>query len=70
MSTVRVSPKYQIVIPKPVREAMGIKPGQELSLIRVGRTVQIMPVRSLKELTGVLKGVRTERLREKKDRDL
>ena len=70
VSTVRVSPKFQIVIPKQAREAMRLKPGQELSVIRVGRTLHLVPVRPLKDLRGILKGIDSRTLREKKDRAL
>ena len=70
MSTVTVSSKYQIVIPQDIRDALKIKPGQKLSLIRVGNVVHLVPSRPIEELRGFLKGVPTERFREKKDREL
>lgn len=70
MSTVTVSSKYQIVIPQEIRSALSIGPGQKISLIRVGDTVHLVPVRPIAELRGFLKGMTTEGLRDKKDREL
>ena len=70
MSTVTVSSKYQIVIPQEIRAALKIKPGQKLSLLRVGNVVHLVPSRPISELRGFLKGMSTEGFREKKDRQL
>ncbi len=47
-----VSPKYQIAIPKEVRESIHIKAGQKLDLMIVGDTIRLVPVRSIKEMFG------------------
>jgi AbrB family looped-hinge helix DNA binding protein len=70
MSTVTVSSKYQIVIPQEIREALEIKPGQKLAMIRVGKTVQLVPVRPIEEYRGIARGMPTTGFREKKDREL
>ena len=57
MNTVKVSPKYQVVIPKEVREAMDIKPGQEVAILRYGGRIEIIPMSPVKEMRGVLQGV-------------
>jgi AbrB family looped-hinge helix DNA binding protein len=59
METVTVSPKYQIVIPRSMREAMGIKPGQKIRLIRYNNVVHLIPVRPIEEARGFLKGIDT-----------
>jgi len=64
----RVSPKYQVVIPKEVRESIGLKVGQELQVVAKGGTITLVPERSLASLRGFAKGVKTDNLREKKDR--
>jgi AbrB family looped-hinge helix DNA binding protein len=64
----RVSPKYQVVIPKEVRESMGLEVGQELQVVAKGGTITLVPERPLRELRGFAKGARTNNLREKKDR--
>src|SRR3989338_7739875 len=68
MSQVLVSTKYQIVIPKDVREQMHIKTGQKMSCIAIGGIIHLVPVRPISELRGMAKGISIEGLREKKDR--
>ena len=60
MATVTVSPKYQVVIPKELRERLKLKPGQELvAFERNGALYFVLP-RSLKEMRGMAKGIRWE----------
>ena len=68
MSQTTVSSKYQVVIPKEIRERMQIKPGQKLSVIAKGGVIYLVPVRGLGELRGIAKGADTSNLREKVDR--
>jgi AbrB family looped-hinge helix DNA binding protein len=65
MARTRVSPKYQIVIPKEVRESMDLKVGQELQIVAKGGTITLVPERPLSSLRGFAKGIRTENIREK-----
>ena len=60
MTTVTVSPKFQVVIPKEVREALGIKAGEKLDAIPYRGHVALVPVRSIKSARGFLKGIDTE----------
>lgn len=60
MTTVTVSPKYQVVIPKEVREALGIKVGEQLDAIPYRGHVALVPVRSIKSARGFLKGIDTD----------
>ena len=60
MTTVTVSPKYQVVIPKEVREALGIKVGERLDAIPYRGHLALVPVRSLKSARGFLKGIDTD----------
>jgi len=64
MQTVTVSPKYQIVIPKTVREALHLRPGQKMQVIEYAGRVELIPERDIKELRGFLKGINTEFKRE------
>lgn len=64
MQTVTVSPKYQIVIPKTVREALHLRPGQKMQVIEYAGRVELIPERDIKELRGFLKGINTEFTRE------
>lgn len=59
MDTVTLSPKFQVVIPRAVREALGLKPGEKLRVLRHGRRVELIPVRKLRDLRGSLKGLDT-----------
>jgi len=68
MNTVTVSPKFQVVIPKSVRELAGIQPGQKLEVFRVGGIIDMAPVKDIKKLRGSLPGLRTEVDREERDR--
>ena len=68
MARTRVSPKFQVVIPKEVREGMDLRVGQELQVVSKGGVITLVPERSLSALRGFTKGIRTDKLREKKDR--
>jgi len=68
MARTKVSPKFQVVIPKEVRERMGLQVGQELQVVAKGGMITLVPERSLASLRGFAKGIRTDQLREKKDR--
>ena len=57
MNTVKVSPKYQVVIPKEVRESMGIKPGQEVAVLRYRGRIELIPMTPVREMRGFLRGV-------------
>ena len=69
MTTVTVSPKFQIVIPKEVRTSMHIKAGNKVVMVPFGNVIYLVPMRSLKDLRGKLKGVNTKIIREP-DREL
>ncbi|MBN1115548.1 MAG: AbrB/MazE/SpoVT family DNA-binding domain-containing protein [Oligoflexia bacterium] len=69
MCAVKVSSKYQVVLPEPVRTVLGIKPGEKVEVITKGRIAYIVPVPGLKELQDQLEGrLDNKKLREKKDR--
>ena len=69
MNQVTVSPKYQIVIPRKIRESMKIRPGQKLIMVAEERSIRLMPERSMKELRALLRGIPGEFEREP-DREL
>jgi AbrB family looped-hinge helix DNA binding protein len=60
MQTVTVSPKYQVVIPKSVREALQLRPGQKMQVIEYNGRIEFIPERDISELRGFLKGINTE----------
>ncbi len=64
MQTVIVSPKYQVVIPKTVREALKLHPGQKMQIVEYAGRIELIPERDIKELRGFLKGINTEFKRE------
>jgi len=57
METVKVSPKFQVVIPKRVREQLQLKPGQELIVYVFDGSIRFSKPRSIKDLRGIAKGV-------------
>lgn len=59
MSTVTVSPKYQVVIPKTIRESLRLNPGQKIQVLEYGDRIELIPERSLKEMRGFLQGIDT-----------
>ena len=65
MVTVTVSPKFQVVIPKEVREKLGIRPGQQLQILQFPDRIEFVPVQDIKNMRGFLKGVKTDVRREK-----
>ena len=65
MTTVTVSPKFQVVIPRDVREALGISAGQKIQVIALGDRIEFVPVRPAKELRGFTRGIDTSVRREK-----
>lgn len=67
MSRTKVSPKYQVVIPKDVRERAKIRVGQEFQVITKGGTVTLVPDRPISAMRGFVRGIKTTGFREKKD---
>jgi AbrB family looped-hinge helix DNA binding protein len=68
MAKTRVSPKYQVVIPKEIRDGLSLKPGQDLQVIRKGNVIMLVPDRPISAYRGVLRGLAATGFREKKDR--
>jgi AbrB family looped-hinge helix DNA binding protein len=63
-----ISPKFQIVIPKEIRERLDLRPGQQVALIEREGHITIVPQRPISELRGLLKGADTTGYRDKTDR--
>ena len=59
MLTVTVSPKFQIVIPKEVRDSLGVKPGERFEVIQHEGRIEYIPVIPMKKARGFLKGMDT-----------
>jgi AbrB family looped-hinge helix DNA binding protein len=66
MTSVTVSPKYQVVIPKSVRESMGIVSGQKIQILTYQNRIELIPIQPMKKMRGFLKGIKTG---VKRDRD-
>lgn len=65
MTAVTVSPKFQVVIPKDVRESMGITSGQKVQMLTFRNRIELIPIKPIKQMKGFLKGVNTNIKREK-----
>ena len=59
METVTVSPKFQVVIPRALRESLRIRPGQKVQMILYKNRIELIPLQSLKKARGFLKGIDT-----------
>jgi len=59
MEMVIVSPKFQIVIPRAIRESLSIRPGQKVQVIRYGNRIELIPLRPIQEMRGFLRGIDT-----------
>ena len=55
MMAVTVSPKYQVVIPKDVRESMGIYSGQKVQVLDYRNRIELIPIKPMKKMRGFLK---------------
>ena len=65
MTAVTVSPKYQVVIPKEVRESLGIYPGQKIQVLTYQNRIELIPIKPMKKMRGFLKGINTKVTRDK-----
>ena len=65
MTTVTVSPKYQVVIPQDAREALGIRPGQKIEVIAYEGRIEFVPVTKPRKMRGFLRGIDTSVPRDK-----
>ena len=68
MNAVTVSPKYQVVIPRSVRDQMHIRPGEKLQVISFDDRIELVRAHPIKKMRGFLKGLDGSFQREKKDR--
>jgi AbrB family looped-hinge helix DNA binding protein len=68
METATLSTKYQLVIPRRLRERLGLEPGMKLTVLDKGGILMLVPERPLRARRGIARGTRPRGLREKKDR--
>jgi AbrB family looped-hinge helix DNA binding protein len=59
MNTLTISPKYQRVIPKAIRELLGLKPGQKVQAIAYNNRIELIPVRPIRRMRGFVRGMDT-----------
>ncbi len=65
VDTIIISPKYQVVIPKSIRERLKLRPGQKVQAIVYDNRIELVPVKPVRQLKGFLKGIDTTVPREK-----
>jgi len=65
MITVTVSPKFQVVIPREIRNQLQLKPGQKIQILNYGERIEFLPIKDIKQLKGFLRGIDTSVEREK-----
>jgi AbrB family looped-hinge helix DNA binding protein len=65
MQTVTVSPKFQVVIPRAIRESLGLQPGQKIQAILYENRIELIPLKSIQATRGFLKGIDTSIERER-----
>lgn len=65
MKSVTISPKYQVVIPREVRESMEIKPGSKVQVLLYENRIELIPIKNLRRMRGFLKGIDTTVERER-----
>ncbi len=68
MIAATLSSKFQISVPKAIRDAMQLKAGQRLAFLRVGNSLRLVPVRDLDTLFGIAKGAGTDDIRDRSTR--
>jgi AbrB family looped-hinge helix DNA binding protein len=68
MNFVTVSPKFQVVIPQKVREMLGVKAGQKMTVLAYDNRIVLIPTRPIQEARGSLKGMDTSVERDEADR--
>jgi AbrB family looped-hinge helix DNA binding protein len=64
VETVTISPKFQVVIPRSVRERLNLKPGQQVQVSPYENRIELIPVRPARELRGSLRGMPTNLVRD------
>jgi len=70
MNTVTISSKYQVVIPRTIREQFNLKPGQKLLFIAYNNTLRVVIVPPIEDAEGIFEGIDTDPQRDKVDREL
>jgi len=64
METVTLSPKFQVVIPKGIRERLKLRAGQKIQAIVYEDRIELVPLRPIRKMRGFLQGISTDVPRE------
>ncbi len=64
-----ISPKYQIVIPREIREKFNLKPGQKVMFIPYQKSIRLVIVPSIEDARGMLEGMNIDNIREEEDEE-
>ena len=64
MQTVTVSPKFQVVIPRAIRDSLGLQPGQKIQALLYENRIELIPLKPIPQMRGFLKGIDTSVERE------
>jgi AbrB family looped-hinge helix DNA binding protein len=68
MSKVKLSSKFQIVIPREVREKLNLKAGEQMVIIEKAGIIYLVPQKPIKQMRGFVKGGDTQNIRDEEDR--
>jgi len=68
MEAVTVSPKYQVVIPRAIRERVHIRVGEKLQVVSFDDRIELVPIRPMRSMRGFLKGLDSRFVRDEDDR--
>jgi AbrB family looped-hinge helix DNA binding protein len=60
VETVTISPKFQIVIPRKIRDSLKLKPGLKVQVLVYGNRIELIPLKRISEMRGFLEGINTE----------
>ena len=64
MNKVTLSNEYQLVIPKEIRESIGLEPGSSFEILFYNNRIELIPIRPIKNLKGIFKGIDTNIIRD------
>lgn len=67
MAQAVISTKYQVVIPREIRQVLGLSPGQSVQVLTKGGVIHLVPIRPARQLRGFVEGISSARLREKRE---
>ncbi len=68
MESVSISPKFQVVIPKGIREQFKLKAGERMVMIPYEGRIEMVLERNIKSMRGFLRGMDTEIKRDRTER--